>query len=373
MSDRTIRNLARLQATASTTRVLNLLAVWRDNRDNPDWSERPLFRNAQLNRAIIIKHRLRRDERDLFLRRRQVATKVVMPIDPRDLKLGGRYVFVDQISFAAAMRAEFGTSLPAADLETLQMIDRLPSLDPFLLREQLKRHGREPDRSYFDLTEGDRRRMFSFAQAEVAPLVELSMGSSDGSERHAAVLVAKILSNADGEEMEPLRLTLRLEPEEYAEGVFCWKGFLYYKWSLSDVTDQVREVAQEVAVAEPVGPQDAETRAYLQRSREVLARKIDRALGSVARTLRIYDDAYRHLTHNGRPTAFREFLLDAPNLFTRLGEQVGALQHIVSFWRYRFGRDAAQLGVEELIDIFMDFESSLSERDEALGEYILAA
>ena len=373
MSDRTIRNLARLQVSASTARVLNLLAVWREQKTNPDWAARPLFRNPQLNRAMIIKHRLRRDERDLFLRRRQVATKIVMPVDPADLRLGGRYVFVDQMNFAGILQDVFGTSLPASDIETLKLIDRLPSLDPFLMREQLKRHGREPDRCYFELTEADRKRMFAFAQAEIAPLVAMSMGDDDKTAGHAATLVAKILSNADGEEMEPLRQTLRLEKDEYAEGSFCWKGFLYYKWSLADVTEQVWRVGQEVAAATPVGPQDEETRAYLTRSREVLGRKIDRTLESVSRTLRIYDDAYGHLTAHGRPTAFRDFLLDAPNLFTRLGEQVGALQHIVSFWRYRFGRDAAPLSVEELIDIFMDFETSLSERDEALGTYILAA
>ena len=373
MTDRTIRNLARLQVSASTTRVLNLLAVWREQKTNPDWAARPLFRNPQLNRAMIIKHRLRRDERDLFLRRRQVATKVVMPIDPAELKLGGRYVFVDQMNFAGILKDVFGTSLPASDIETLQLIDRLPSLDPFLMREQLKRHGREPDRCYFELTEADRKRMFAFAQSEIAPLVAMSMGDDDRTAGHAAILVGKILSNADGEEMDPLRQTLRLEKDEYTEGAFCWKGFLYYKWSLSDVTDQVWRVAREVATATPAGPIDDESQAYLVRSREVLGRKIERTLASVARTLRVYDDAYAHLTTNGRPTAFREFLLDAPNLFTRLGEQVGALQHIVSFWRYRFGRDAAPLAAEELIDIFMDFETSLSERDEALGEYILAA
>ena len=373
MSDRSIRNLARLQVSASTTRVLNLLAVWRDHHREDGWLARPLFANPQLTKAIIIKHRLRRDERDLFLRRRQAATKVVMPIDPQDLRLGGRYVFVDQINFGGILKDVFGASLPETDIETLKLIDRLPSLDPFLMREQLKRHGRDPDRCYFELTEGDRKRMFTFAQAEIAPLVTMSMGANDRTASHAAVLVGKILANADGEEMDPLRMTLRLERDEYAEGAFCWKGFLYYKWCLSDLTGQVFRVADEVATVNPVGPQDEESRAYLLRSREVLGRKIARTCGSVAETLQIYDMAYAHLTGNGRPTAFRDFLLDAPSLFARLGEQVGALQHIVSFWRFRFGRDAAPLSVEELIDIFMDFETSLSERDDALGPYILAA
>jgi hypothetical protein len=35
---------------------------------------------------------------------------------------------------------------------------------------------------------------------------------------------------------------------------------------------------------------------------------------------------------------------------------------VVSFWRFRFSRGASPVGVEELIDIFMDFETGLASR-----------
>ena len=60
--------------------------------------------------------------------------------------------------------------------------------------------------------------------------------------------------------------------------------------------------------------------------------------------------------------AFRECLLKAPSLFTRLGEQVGSLQHIVSFTNYRFGPRRGYIGSEELMDILIDFELSLRDR-----------
>jgi hypothetical protein len=70
------------------------------------------------------------------------------------------------------------------------------------------------------------------------------------------------------------------------------------------------------------------------------------------------------LTQEGNPVAFREFLLRAPSLFSRLGEQIGALQHIVSFTNYRFGSRRRVVGSEELMDILMDFEGSLRGRDD---------
>ena len=87
-----------------------------------------------------------------------------------------------------------------------------------------------------------------------------------------------------------------------------------------------------------------------------------------------YDQAYRALTEDGQPAAFRDFLLAAPAMFMTLGEQTGAVQHIVSFWRYRFplGRPAA-ISPEELMDVFMDFEDSLVFLSKPAGELVRVA
>ena len=81
---------------------------------------------------------------------------------------------------------------------------------------------------------------------------------------------------------------------------------------------------------------------------------------SVRLTLGIYDSAYQQLTQQSDPAAFRDFLLRAPTLFNELGERLGAIEHIVSFWRFRFpaGR-RPMVTPAELASVFTDFESSL--------------
>jgi hypothetical protein len=373
MTDRAVRNLEHLKGSASTARVLNLLRVWEENGDsrsdgavrNPDWAARPVFRTAALNRGLIIKHRLRRNETDLFTGRRQVATKVVIPIDDEDLKTGGRYIFVNQIGFERMMMEAFGVPATHPDIETLRLIDRLPSLDPFLLREQLRRGGLDPAPCYFSISDGDLQRMMAFVRAEIEPLVTLSMGDTLAvNTDSAARMAAKILSNTPGDQLDALRLTLRLAPEQYQEGVFCWKGFLYYKWTLSMLLGEVAAVAEAVRTIKPIGKTDRPAREYLARSRDVLRGRIIKTCDEVSRTLRVYDDAYAKLTQEGRPTAFRDFLLDAPSMFAKLGDQLGAVQHIVSYWRFRFAPASAPVNVEELMDIFMDFETGLLGRGE---------
>ncbi|MEG2312115.1 hypothetical protein [Brevundimonas sp.] len=363
MSDRAIRNLEHLRRSASTARVLNLLKVADDHGHTDEWAEKPMFQTPSLNTSLIIKHRLRRNETDSFPGRRQVATKLVLPIDVNDLKTGGRFVFVNQIGFERVMLEAFGLPPEHPDIRTLRLMDQLPSLDPFLLREQLRRGGVDAAPCYFAISEADLAKMSAFVEREVEPLVRMSLGADQDTSHSSARMANKILSNTPGDRLEALRLTLRLEPEQYQEGVFCWKGFLYYKWALSSLTQDIAKVADEVSTISPHGPVDASAREYIRRGRSVLRSNIVQTCDKVSQTLRYYDEAYAGLTTRGEPLAFRDFLLEAPHLFTRLGDQLGAIQHIVSFWRFRFNPQSAPVQVDELIDIFMDFETGLMGRN----------
>ena len=367
MNDRNSRSLAYLEDTASTARVLNLLRTHRRRSSDPAHGAKPFFKNPTLNRAIVLKHRLRRHEIELFTDMRKTATKVILPIDGKDLRVGGQSVFVGQLNYDVVMENAFGDTWlkDPSDRELLDILDDLPSFDPFLLRECLKRHGREPARCYFEISDADLARMYRFVEHEIQKLIDLCYATPDGSgggsgSQQGARLVKKILSDTVDAETEPLRLTLRLEKRDYQEGVFCWKGFLYYKWSLAEFMPSVTKVAEAIATMMPHGPSDTETRAYLAATRDVLVRAIGASIEKAETSLGSYDRAFESLL-GGKPTAFREFLLSAPAMFCDLGERLGAVSHIVSFWKYRFPGDRMpRITAPDLLDIFSDFENSLA-------------
>src|SRR5262249_10568384 len=151
-----------------------------------------------------------------------------------------------------------------------------------------------------------------------------------------------------------------LEKREYQEGVFCWKGFLYYKWTLAEALPKVGAVTEAIANARGRAPMDADTRAYLEKTRQSLRESVLATVESAHKSLRFYDAAFGSLIE-GKPQAFREFLIGAPAMFCDLGERLGAVSHIISYWNFRFpqGRMPMVNGVE-LVDIFSDFESSLA-------------
>jgi hypothetical protein len=360
----TIRNLAHLQESASTARVLNLLRVWKIHGRTPDYAAKPFFNNPVLNRSLFVKHRLRRDEVDLFNGIRQTATKVILPMDGDDLRVGGRSVFIGQSNYDLVMRTVFDEHWDnePGDREMLQLLDELPSFDPFLLREHLSRHNRNPARCYFEISDADMQRMFRFVETQVRKLVDLCYAGVEGgaSEAQGSRLVAKILSSKVDAETEPLRQVLRLEKPEYEEGVFCWKGFLYYKWSLIEALPKVTSVIEAIKTVKPRGTTDKETQVYIARSRDALGETLMKVCKRAQRPLAIYDKSFAGLV-DGQPQDFREFLLGAPAMFTDLGQQLGAINHVVSFWRFRFPEgQTPKVTFEELQDIFRDFEESLA-------------
>jgi len=251
--DRTVRRLTSLEQSASTARVLNLLATHRRYGNDPDLAQAPFFKNRLLDRSIILKHRLRMHEYSMFTTIRSTVTKLLIPIDGTDLKFGARFVFVGQKDFDAMAESLFGDDLKpgARDRQVLELIDALPSLDPFLLREHLKRHDFEPARAYFGISDADIQRMHDFVRDEIMALVNLSSGESKGGYAYAQRLVEKLLSSSPENGFEPLKETLKLSDQEYLDGVFAWRGFLYYKWMLGDLMGPMSQVAHEITQIQP--------------------------------------------------------------------------------------------------------------------------
>jgi hypothetical protein len=361
-TDRTTRLLTSLQRSGSTSRVLNLLTVEQAHGHEAEHRSAPLFRDPVLNSCVIVKHRLRLDELYMFDTGKTTVTKVILPFDKADLKLGGRAIMVGQRGWTQALRAECREGERVeTDIEILQLIDKLPALDPFLLREQLRRHGREVARCYFALSPGDVAKMRSHAAVQIERLIARAFAEHGGDRSvGTARMVEALLSSEADDRLAPLRATLRLEGEAFSEGVFSWRGFLYYKWALSQLWPQLTEAAQGMERLVVAGTIDPAGTQYMEAARVRLRRAIHEHRIAVSRTLGVYDHAFNELTRNAEPDAFVDFLRRAPGMFVDLGEKVGAIAHIASYWGYRFPKGRPMRAqTEEAIAIFQDFESGL--------------
>jgi hypothetical protein len=358
----TYRSLRALERTASTSRVLNLAALSVKHAENPEHAAQPFFLSPGLDAAVILKHRLRANEAEYIHTANRTATKLIVPFERSDLGLGGRSVFVGEQGWMECLLELAGGQEQdvVRDAGLLEALDELPSLDPFLLREHLRRRGFEISDTHFEISPGDLEKMQQFVGAEIARLIDLAYAGRAGKDASTARLVEALLSNRIDERLEPLRVTLRLEGDSYREGVFSWKGFLYYKWVLNSLWPKLREVMAELMKVKVVGPRDVEHEQLIRQMKVRLHDNIERQVRSVADYLRVYDQVFEELTKDGNATAFRDFLLKSPEMLVRLGEGTGVVSHIASFWRFRFPKGKPlEAHVGELLDLLQDFEIGL--------------
>jgi hypothetical protein len=340
-----------------------LSAIAAANTANPDHHQRPFFRSPIMNASVVLKHRVRSDETYMFGDVRSIATKIIVPFDVKDFRTGGRSLLVDQRGYVEALRAlgNYGGEDFNRDLGILRILDKLPSLDPFLMREHLRAAGIKCADCYYEISPADQERMFTFVSREIKRLIELATGTGAGGLSATGRLVSALLSTEVDEKLEPLRMTLDMSPLDFREGVFSWRGFLYYKWCIEELWPTIVEVLREVRVVEAATIKEADTRLLLASAQQKVVERVHAGVQSVRKTLAFYDNAYNDLVENQSPSTFREFLLGAPHLFLNLGENMGGLSHIASFWRYRFpARSRLCLDGEELLSIFQDFVANFA-------------
>ncbi len=357
------RDLSLIRASGSTARVLNLALTFERFGDTEDYQAKPLFRNPRLNRALILKHVIRPHERELFTRPVTSATKVILPYAATELELGGISFMINEIRFEKLLRDAVGgyedEAMFIADAELLRVMAALPSFDPFLMRERLRHLGVDPARAYFDIAEADVTRMRAFVGREIAQLVSLAFATSGADAGGLSQRLAdKLMTDETAKTLDPLRQTLRLSGEEYIEGVFAWKGFLYYKWLMDEIRPGLAHFKPRFAGLRISGATSGERQDLAETRRDILE-KMRLALENVDNTLLEYGAAFAALAE-GQPQAFRNFLLKAPSLFIPIGEAVGVIRHIDSFWRFRFP-DAAtpMMDADEAIEVLHDFETTI--------------
>jgi hypothetical protein len=359
--DRAFRSLKGLEKTGATSRVLNFAAISARRAEHAPDPPPPLFTTRVLGGAVIIKHRLRPEEHGVFPRPRYTATKVVIPFERTDLSLGGRYLFVGQPGWTRMLGALHGAAAAdPQDAGLLQALDDLPSLDPFLVREQLKRRNFPAAAAHFALSPADLERMQSFVHDELHELVRLACGG-DRVRHETERLAHAILSGEEDVRLEALRGALHLEDAPYGEGLFCWRGLLYYKWVLRDVLPTLEAMIGDFAEVRLVGPRSQAAVERIAELKGQVANGVTRRLSQVAAQLGEYDAAYALLRDQADPAGFRAFLLQAPQVFRALGEDMGVLSHMASYWRYRFPADMPLLAApDELADVLEEYALTLA-------------
>ena len=290
-----VRSLSALAAEASSARVLDLATLAAEKPTDEEYAARPMFLHPVLNRAILVKHNGSAAESDASTPRRLGSTKVILPFDVFDLNLGGQYLFVDQADFLPMLNRHLDYDDPELmerDVSVLRMLDKLPTLDPFLVRAILAHQNIDVGRCYYRLSELDRADMMAFVVGEMQALIKLCFkGADTGGDGPAERLSLRLLGDASSPELDLLRQALRMETSEFSEAMFTWKAFLYYRWRAKELEGQVKATVKAFSGIRSRRFERDEVM-FINRAKELAQRTIAFKLEEVARHLKRYDQAF---------------------------------------------------------------------------------
>lgn len=356
-----VQSLRSITARAASARVLDLHSLALEQEGNEAHRAQPIFEHPVLNRTIIVKHHPRPGEFEYAADRGAIVTKVIFPFDPDDLDLGGQFLLVDdpELPLKLARQLDYSEIDRARDLTVLALLDKLPTLDPFLLHEALSANRIEVARCYFRLTPADKAEMSDFVAHQVETLIGLCFGDA-GSAGKTRRLSELILSADDGPELEPLRAALRMGEQQFSQAMFLWKAVLYYRWRSRGLMPDVKATHRSIAGVETQGF-DPDSGRFARNAIDELEGLMSDCERRIAELFRIYDDVFDALTQSRSPEPFRRFLSDGPRVFARLGERMGRLEQLVSFWQHQFpGGKTRHLSPEAIIDGLRNLTGALS-------------
>ena len=359
-----VRSLKGIAATASSARILDLHALALEAPEDPDYLESPLFLHPLLNRSIIVKHNLGSDEDDRSGPGRFNATKVIFPFDQSDLDLGGQFLIVDQRDFIGALtrHLDYSTLSLDRDLAVLRAVDRLPTLDPFLVREILNQHQIEVGRCYYRFSQCDKAQMLDFVANEIESLIRACVGELKENDKRTQHLSQLLLADQGSPELEPLRATFRMEPAQFSEAMFSWKAFLYYRWRSRTLAPMLRRTLRSISQIQSRRYEHGDL-SFIDRAKRMLEKTITSSWREVGQRLRLYDLAFASLTDQESADGFRSFLVHGSHLFLELGDRIGRLEQVSSFWDDRFGGERfTDLAPDEVFDGLRDLLQALSVR-----------
>lgn len=354
-------NLRSIVSRTGSTRVLNLHGMAAEATDDNDYLARPMFMHPVLNRSVIMKFNLPAGAEDKLAPRRFNSTKIVFPFDKYDLSLGGQAIFIDQPNFTEAMSSllDYRDFPLDRDLTVLRALDRLPTLDPFLIRETLSQQQIDVARCYCLLNEADKSDMLAFVVAEIEALVRLCFQEVETNDERTRQLAQLLLAEQNSVGLEPLREIFRMTPAEFTDAMFCWKAFLYYRWRSQSVGLALKSTLKAL-MGLAAGRFERAEAAMIDEAKEQLRMSVIKSWWQVGQRLRLYDQAFAALTDLQRPDDFRSFLIRGSGLFMELGSRIGQMEQVVNLWNYRFGAiRLAELSVDDVLAGLRDLQQQI--------------
>jgi len=295
------------------------------------------FHNKALNTMVLIKDAVPEDERRTGAP--SVGTKLYFPFNEADIYEGGRTIFLHARGVESAMMDYCGEGAVtkediAEDMRLLKLLDHLPSLDPFLMKDVIQREKFLVNDAYFEVSAEAWAEIESFMLQKFEPLILAAFPDAKSSEEKARQLIDKIWEAKDIEALLPLIDGFRLPREKALEIFSSWKGIVYYSYQYN--CQRLRFMDLVKWVGTNAAPEVGATAIEVKELIAAVTLVKDQLRIEWSRTdeiVRDYQASYDKMFKDKIGSAdFLNFLKKSDKIYWEIGNCLGKINHAIYCW-----------------------------------------
>ncbi|HEV3177880.1 MAG TPA: hypothetical protein VGZ72_17935 [Stellaceae bacterium] len=325
---------------AGSSRVFNCNDIWRKHAHEPSAAS-TFFAIPRLHSLVLIKETNATDARRASSKFQIVGTKLYFPYNGDDVYEGGRSVFLHHPQLMSVLGEQLGLASAGVtqaqilrDLKILHVLDKLPSLDGFLMRTAFEQENIAVDDSYFEVPEDERAAILQYIRRKLEPLVEAAFGSEAATSSKASQLVDKLWEAKDKDALAPLIEAFRFPPEEALTIFGSWNGITYYTFEYARAKERRESFARWLR--DDALPRNFVAEKHLDHFAGLLKQTVQRLRyhwSAVEEISRKYETLYaRFLTERDGVADFIAFLRRSRELYWRMGDSLSKINHAIHCW-----------------------------------------
>ena len=325
---------------AGSSRVFNCNDIWRKHARKPSEAAQ-FFTNPRLHSLVLIKETNVNGARGAATNGQIVGTKLYFPYNGDDVYEGGRSVFLHHPQAMGVLREQFGLASTTTtqeqllrDLKILRILDKLPSLDGFLMRNALEQENITVHESYFEIPDDERTAIIQYVRRKLEPLVLAAFGSESGTASKVSQLIDKLWEARDKEALAPLIQAFRF-PDHEALTIFgSWNGITYYTFEYARAKERRESFARWLR--DDALPRNFVAEKHFEHIGGLLKETVRRLRyhwSAVEEISRKYETLYaRFLSERDGVADFIAFLRGSRELYWRMGDSLSKMNHAIHCW-----------------------------------------
>jgi hypothetical protein len=291
----------------------------------------------------------------------QVHTLVCFPYDFDDVYNGGESLVYTGRPFLKALAHKLSNGNPSPDViarlgedgKTLNLLNSMHSLDPFLFRSKVEQCGLQNrvHASYCAISDEEWTEIQIPIHEKIMALVskalsDIERGFSSGAlaDDHASRqdyverFLEKIWVARDVDGIEPFVEAMQIDPKKAPDVFFAWKAICYYQTRFEALVESLKTMFQWVGSDELCYPTDPgnvprSVQNAVREERKLLREKMRDGYVTGHKVLSAYENSYTQFIDDSQPHAFVKFLAGSENSYLLLANHVSVATHSVNLWK----------------------------------------